>query len=148
MKKQLYWLPSILWMAMIFILSHQPGTQSSQLSGGITEVIAAWVPFSIENLHTLETFIRKNAHFFAYFILGIFILFAIRQGNILTRQKLLISWILTTVYAASDEFHQLFIPGRSGEVRDVLIDSVGAATGLILFSIVYYWRKSKNRGSL
>lgn len=143
MKKLLYWLPSILWMALIFFFSHQPGTQSSELSGGLTDIIATWLPFPIENLHSLETFIRKNAHFFAYFILGILLLFAIRQGSKLTRQKLMAAWILATVYAASDEYHQLYIPGRSGEVRDVLIDSAGAATGLILYSFIYYLRKSK-----
>jgi VanZ family protein len=37
------------------------------------------------------------------------------------------------LYAASDEFHQLFVPGRSGEVKDVLIDSAGAVTGALLF---------------
>ena len=42
------------------------------------------------------------------------------------------AWIFTTAYAASDEFHQLFVTGRSAQVRDVLIDSCGALCGLAL----------------
>ena len=43
------------------------------------------------------------------------------------------SWLLGTFYAASDEFHQLFVPGRSGQVTDVLIDSAGVLVGVVVF---------------
>jgi len=40
------------------------------------------------------------------------------------------------VYAATDEFHQLFVPGRSGQVKDVLLDSCGAAVGVLILMLV------------
>lgn len=44
-------------------------------------------------------------------------------------------WLIAVCYAATDETHQLFVPGRSGQVRDVLIDSVGAAIGVLLATL-------------
>ena len=46
---------------------------------------------------------------------------------------ILLSILFSFLYAATDEFHQLFVPGRSGEFKDVMIDTVGAATGAFLF---------------
>ena len=42
------------------------------------------------------------------------------------------AWVVGTLYAASDEIHQLFVPGRSGQLRDVLLDSAGVAAGILL----------------
>ena len=42
------------------------------------------------------------------------------------------AWVVGTLYAASDEIHQLFVPGRSGQLRDVLLDSDGVAAGILL----------------
>lgn len=51
------------------------------------------------------------------------------------------AWLLGTFYAASDEFHQLFVPGRSGQVTDVLIDSAGVLVGVLLFWVIGKVRK-------
>ena len=58
-------------------------------------------------------------------------------------KKVVVSAVISSaVYAATDEFHQLFVEGRSGEIRDILIDTSGALTGALLFIImVYAWRK-------
>jgi len=65
-------------------------------------------------------------------VLGLFITGAIYSSRLSRIVVFLISWALTTLYAASDEFHQLFVPGRSGEIRDVCIDSVGAIAGVLI----------------
>lgn len=78
--------------------------------------------------------VRKSAHMFLYFILSILIYLAIH--NKYNVKAYIISCILTTLYACTDEVHQLFIQGRSGEIRDVLIDSSGALIGLILVYII------------
>ena len=123
------------WMAVIFILSHQPASVSSGLSSGITEFlidlfkgIFRGSDAEIEGIHTL---VRKNAHFIAYFILGILLLNAIRKNGNLQFRDISLAFAVSILYAISDEIHQLFIDGRSGEIRDVLIDSAGAATGII-----------------
>ena len=53
-------------------------------------------------------------------------------GEEITRKRAVIAIVLTALYASTDEFHQLFVPGRSGQVRDVLIDSCGAAIGVLI----------------
>jgi len=148
MKKQvdyIRWIPSILWMVFIFYLSHQGAGRSSALSSGITETlhdiittILPWLNLELDFFHFL---VRKSAHFTAYMILGIFVSHAMKPKDLKSHG---ITFLFCMLYAVSDEFHQIFIPGRSGELRDVLIDSAGALTGiLILLSITY--TKSRER---
>lgn len=147
MKKQvLAWLWPVLWMVLIFTLSHQPagvsGGISSEIVRQVFEAIERIVPVEFETLHTL---FRKSAHFFAYLVLGLLLVKALLRNGVAFRRAMLWAFALSVLYAASDEFHQLFIPGRSGEVRDVLIDSTGAATGLLgyWFSAKLKWQHAK-----
>lgn len=133
MKKQvLAWLWPVLWMVLIFSLSHQPagvsGGISSEIVRQVFEAIVRIVPVEFDTLHTL---FRKSAHFFAYLVLGLLLVKTLLKNGVAFWRAMLWAFALSVLYAASDEFHQLFIPGRSGEVRDVLIDSAGAATGLL-----------------
>ena len=89
---------------------------------------------TIELLHHL---IRKSAHFTEYFILSLLILRGIRAGGKGLRHR----WALATVliiagYAALDEFHQSFVPGREPAVTDVLIDTSGGITAQLVASLV------------
>ena len=150
MYKLLSWIAVIFWMALIFYLSHQPAAISNELSSGITEMIvntleklASQFQFNIENLHHI---IRKNAHFFAYLILGILVLNALRRSGAYGKKGLGIALLICILYAITDEVHQLFIHGRSGEVKDVLIDSAGASTGIIIYLVISKlagWRRNK-----
>lgn len=134
-KRVVAWLLVLVWMGCIFYLSHQPASESSKLSAGvmatILQVVQAIIPLSVE-VSTFHLFIRKGAHFFAYFLLGI-LLYRSLWGK---WQHFLVALFIAFLYAISDEVHQLFIPGRSGEVRDVLIDSAGAATGILLYILL------------
>lgn len=129
-KKVIAWFPAVIWMGVIFYLSHQPAQTSSELSSGITDLVvhflAIFFPleFDVESIHF---YIRKSAHFTAYLLLGMFVLFALRQ---MRWKRLVIAVCICVLYAMSDEFHQLFVPGRSGEIRDVFIDSIGACVGI------------------
>src|SRR5690625_797408 len=74
----LAWSIALFWMGVIFYLSHQPGEASSELSSGIVkfvvEVLSFAIPKGLIEIKTLHLFVRKFAHFFAYFLLGVFIL--------------------------------------------------------------------------
>lgn len=135
-NKLIAWVAVASWMSIIFILSHQPASVSSGLSSGITEfllgIIADWFPGSDSRVEEFHTLVRKYAHFIAYFILGVLLVNALGRWGELKGQVLISAFAISVLYAASDEFHQLFIAGRSGEVRDVLIDSAGAATGIVI----------------
>ncbi len=140
MYKLLSWAAPVIWMAIIFYLSHQPSAASNELSSGLTEVIINKIKtiapdweFNIESFHH---YVRKNAHFFAYLLLGVLVLHALRSSNILGYRGIIAALLICVLYAASDEIHQLFIAGRSGEVRDVLIDSAGASIGIGIWMVV------------
>ncbi len=147
-SKVLSWMAVLIWMAVIFGFSHQPATVSSGMSSGITETIVhAISKVSSEaaiDTDTLHTFVRKNAHFFVYLILGIFVFRALRQSGLIGYRGAFSALIICTLYAISDETHQLFIAGRSGELRDVLIDSSGAFVGIGLSFLVSQWRIVKS----
>ena len=134
------WLLVLSWMILIFSLSAQPAEQSSQLSGGITDTVIETVEKVVPNLSinrdTLSHLIRKNAHFFAYLILGILVTNALYYSTKMqVKKQIILSFIICVLYAISDEVHQLFVPGRSGEVRDVVIDSSGAGVGIFIFHV-------------
>lgn len=150
-NKKLAWTAVVGWMALIFILSHQPASVSSGLSSGITEFllnfIAELFPQSDAGVEEFHTLVRKNAHFIAYLILGVLLVNALGSWGRLERRDLLVSFAIAVFYAATDEFHQLFIEGRSGELRDVLIDSAGAATGIIFCCLFVLLKRSRRSRS-
>jgi len=151
-KKYLYWIPVIVWMGVIFYFSHQPSQVSSSLSGGILDSLLALLPngFPIDT-EVLHTIIRKIAHVSVYFVLAILVSFAwsksllqfyqnpvgVHRFYSLRSYSIVIG--ICFLYAMGDEYHQTFISGRSGEFRDVLIDTSGALMGLFVYGLVYWW---------
>ncbi|KOF09946.1 hypothetical protein AC739_12575 [Planococcus glaciei] len=127
----------ILWMALIFSLSHQPASESSEMSSGITkfviEAAQQVMPVTEADFDVLEHIVRKNAHFFIYLVLGVLVVRAFTKSGVHISKAIGSAIATCLLYAMSDEFHQLFIDGRSGEFRDVLIDSSGASLGIILY---------------
>ena len=64
-----------------------------------------------------------------------------RAKNIFNIKKaIIIAFLGTFLYACSDEFHQLFIPGRSGEFRDVMIDSTGGIIGIVFTTFIVKYK--------
>ena len=141
-KKVVPIITTILIMIIIFVLSGQNSGESSDLSRGFTSKIIDIIAKEMDGaqktdllLH-IHSFIRKCAHFFIYALLGVSSL--IMMKNIFTVKPYFKAWtyaiILCFIYAASDEFHQLFIDGRSGEIADVLLDTAGSLFGSVIFS--------------
>ena len=131
---------AILLMILIFYFSQQPVTISNNLSTRITEriiqTIGIIVPIGDVPVEKLNHIVRKNAHFFLYFSLGIFVLTALKKSGIKGYHNLYIAFFLCIIYTISDEVHQLFVTGRGAQVKDVLIDSTGAATGIMVATII------------
>ena len=121
------------WMIIIFWFSNQPATESSEISGTISYRL---VEDTDEIFNWGLTTIRKAAHMTEYAILG-WLAFAF-SGTFEMRQKVhyIAALGFAFCYASTDEFHQLFIPGRSGQFTDVCIDTAGAAIGLLLLAIL------------
>ena len=126
MKKKSSLILLVLWMTIIFIMSCFNADDSGNQSGFIVNVISKL--FNISNVTLLSLIVRKIAHFSEYFILGLF------SVNCFNKYKKNINYcyLLCIVYAISDEIHQLFVPGRSCQITDILIDSMGAILGILM----------------
>ncbi|GEN46657.1 VanZ family protein [Alkalibacillus haloalkaliphilus] len=144
MKKLVSWLAVLMWMGLIFYFSHQPGEQSSELSGSVVDLVLSIVPFIDADTDWVHYLIRKAAHFFIYFVLGILVMNALRVSGVELKRSAWVTIVVCLLYAISDEVHQLYIPGRSGEVSDVVLDTVGAGFGVLLYVVI--WRKIATKG--
>ena len=134
-RKLLILLAVVFWMAIIFKLSAQPGEQSNLLSTKVTTIIVSLAKLFRPdvNVLTLNHFIRKCAHFLAYLVLGIIVLFAMRRIGLMGKQGIGFTLLLCISYAITDELHQAFVPGRTPKLLDVLIDSSGASLGISIY---------------
>jgi VanZ family protein len=128
----------IFWLALIFYMSSQVAATSSGLSRIFVEPIQPYAPGFAESI--LTTLVRKSAHIFLYFVLGLITYSIAVKYSLRIRYKILYSWLFVIAYAISDEVHQMFVPGRSGEVRDVLIDAFAGLLGIM----VYYYFSNRS----
>lgn len=145
----------ILWLFVIFNLSAMTSENSNNKSTGLSEklivkVLDATNEAGITDSHPDEQKlakaanlinkpIRKVAHATVYFVLALLLL-AISRVIFGGRKYLLtclITLLLCFVFAMTDEYHQTFIDGRTGQMADVLIDTAGACAGILLFSSYY-----------
>jgi len=127
---------SVLTAVLIFFSSSLEGDVSGEASMALALVIQELFPFAYDVLNFM---VRKFAHFLVFAALAFF------TANFFKyflhgRRIYLYAWIFATVYAVFDEIHQYFVPGRVCSVWDVLIDSTGAAVGVL---IVYLWQKKR-----
>lgn len=126
MKKNISLILLILWMIFIFVMSSFNANESSNQSGIIVNFISSI--FNISDTKLLSLIIRKGAHFTEYFILGILsINYVIKY-----KKNIIYSYLICILYAISDEIHQIFVSGRSCQITDIFIDSVGAIIGITL----------------
>ncbi len=138
--KAFHILLTIMIMVFIFIQSALPADLSEVESGVIVKMISGLLGTDSERTSFV---VRKCAHFTEYLCLGVSLSWtvrdlAVRPGKV---PFALSSWIIGTVYAVTDELHQAFVPGRSCELRDVVIDSVGVAAGVLVLFILKKARK-------
>ena len=117
-------------MALIFIMSSFNSTESSNQSNFIVDIISNIL--NINNIEILSYIIRKLAHFTEYLILGILVYNAVNSYN----KNMYIAIIICIIYAISDEIHQLFVPGRSCQILDITIDSIGSTIGIFILSYI------------
>ena len=136
-RKLLIMLAVVFWMAIIFKLSAQPGEQSNLLSTKVTTIIVSLAKLFRPdvNVLSLNYFIRKCAHFLAYLVLGIIVLFAMRRIGFSGKKGILWTLLICISYAITDELHQGVVPGRTPKLMDVVIDSSGALLGIGLFRL-------------
>ena len=151
-------IPMLIVMAGIFLFSAMPGDESSETSGGLIKAFMRLFghdsgDISDRLFRLLNLLVRKIAHFTEYGVLGACSLFCTAgffEGErstaaIKNRIAFFGAWLICILYAASDEVHQYFVAGRYGTFTDVLIDSAGAVTGILIFRAILKKRAGKNR---
>ena len=121
----------ILCICFIFYNSSLPAIESSEVSEGLTYKLYELLNLKLDFL-TFHIFIRKLAHFTEYFGLGLFAFYAFKDYKI--------SLLLSVLVACCDEILQLFVVGRSGQISDVLLDSLGVFVSIFsnntLFTLI------------
>lgn len=137
---------TVLWMLTIFIMSAQPADNSTKTSLFVGETIASVVVPGYKHwkekdqillAERIDHPVRKAAHFLEYTVLGFLMtntLCGFRKASF--GNNVGTAYILGTLYAVTDEFHQLFVPGRSGQLSDVLLDSLGVLFGCLIVLVL------------
>lgn len=137
-KKYLWFIVAILYCVAIFVTTASPSS-----TGGSTQfLIEKLLRLSENQAQVLNVLFRKTVHLTAFGFLA-FLFY-----NSFEKSRFFKAWILTTIYAAIDEWHQAFIPERTGSIIDVGIDSIGAllALGFIYVFIKYRQVKQLKKG--
>lgn len=156
------WMVVIFWLSAQ--VAEESNELSTGLTAKIADVIEQIAPEVDIDQTDLNHLVRKNGHFFSYLLLGLLAANSLRlsrryaagivhQGEIdikptwagrLASHLTALSpwrlwfyvWIFCLLYALSDELHQVFVPGRGCQIQDVLVDSAGAAVGILLCLLV------------
>lgn len=144
--EKVFWLClTLAFMAFIFSMSAQNGPESSSLSGEICRKIGEiFVPgFKNETAAAQAAFVgsitfavRKAAHMTEYAILALLWCRTFGVWGVRGKKRVLAAFLIAFGYACTDEFHQRFVPGRGPSPVDVMIDSAGAAIGLLLRTLI------------
>jgi VanZ family protein len=130
-----YWLPLIIWMAVIFGASTNLGAPGN--TSHFFRPLLHWLFPSItsDQFDIIHHAVRKTAHFVEYAVLGFLIYRAVHSdpafGSCSPRRKFWFVLLCCMLYAATDEFHQKFVATRQPAVQDVLLDTCGAAFGVL-----------------
>ena len=146
MKRIIFFLPiclAIFIMIVVFYFSAQPAAKSTEMSD-------PFVVFIMEKIHIGDAekmadfwqfAVRKSAHFYIYFLLGNMVILSCK--NFKLKLYPVFAAVVCLLYAVSDEIHQYFVPGRSCELRDIMIDFCGALLPIIIISLIDY-KENKN----
>ena len=120
-------------MILIFMFSHQTGSESS----GLSSQIVLWIQTYL-HIPITEFIVRKAAHMSEYALLTLTFIYGFYKNQYPIQKIMIYSLIGTFLYACSDEMHQLFIGGRAGQFTDVVIDTCGGC-----FAIMFYYVLTK-----
>jgi VanZ family protein len=142
------WLPVVVWMAVIFSASTSLGRPDN--TSRFIRPFLLWLNphMSEEALEAAHHAIRKCAHFCEYAILGFLAWRVVHLdpafSSASTGRQFWLPLLFCALYAASDEFHQSFVPGRQPAVLDVMLDTAGAGFGLLVTWSIHRLRKMRS----
>jgi VanZ family protein len=119
------WWLAVLMMMLIFVASSTPGDD-----------LPSFGRFDLD--------FKKAGHMTGYALLSVGYLFGLSNGKTIHRRYWILAILFSGLYAVTDEFHQLFTPGRSSSPMDVLIDTIGAALGATIWMAIKSRRTARS----
>ncbi len=150
MRKKVCWILAICWMAVIFAFS----ARNASLSTKDSTTVGMWIGKFLmpgfsgweeekqkDFAEKIDHTVRKTAHATEYAILGVLVAGGLVDGSKKRAYRIFVPWAIGSVYAASDELHQMFVPGRSCQLTDIMLDSFGVLVGVLLAQAVWARRK-------
>lgn len=144
-KRIVFGLLALLMMSVAFFFSSQTGEESGALSDSIKEAVIDFLNDTLhiriekteENLELFSFIVRKTAHFSEYFIMAIFVTLFMYTFKLNKIVLSIISFLITSLYAVSDEWHQSMVGGRAMMAMDMGIDSAGAFLAVTILLIIF-----------
>jgi VanZ family protein len=140
----------IIWLGVIFYNGTRPGEVSQRSSREVIKVVSRFVDIpsgSVEapiiKFNEVNFYVRKNAHFFQYLIFSILLCAAVRQFKLYRSSEILLLLFLLLLFPVIDEFIQKYIPNRTSNIFDIIIDFSGGIFGIIIFNISQKINKKK-----
>lgn len=133
----------VICMITIFMFSSDDATKSTKKSDGVIIQVSNFLVGTklskAQQEKIIDYFVvpvRKSAHFLIYMLLGMLLISFIYEFSFSNKRMFFLAIFLAFLYACSDEIHQLFVPGRSGQISDVLLDTVGASVGVLVYMFI------------
>ncbi|MDU4980393.1 MAG: VanZ family protein [Clostridium celatum] len=156
--KKIFIILCIFWMGFIAYNTSQTGESSNNTSVFITEGIInktqSVINSNVNNsdnsviiknddyfIKKLNKYIRKFAHGFEFLVLALIVFSALKSFNIKNRECIIYTLFIVLLYAVMDEYRQLYIPGRTSSVRDIVIDFIGGIVGVIILQFIIGLKK-------
>lgn len=149
-QRAIYWGPALAWVLLIFFWSTDLG--SADRSGDLLRRAIAWLmpdlaaTLSQEQIRLLNGLIRKTGHVAEYFVLACLLVRAQQGGQQrLSLRAVFLSAVAAAAVACLDELYQSLMPSRTSALRDVLIDTAGAAAGCIACAAFFWLKRLESR---
>jgi len=144
----------VAWMAVIYFFSAENGEESTSTSDRVVDTIVTMAEeahivdesgLSAPARERLSFFVRKGAHAVEYTILAALSAACLLAWGVRRCRWIApLAWAFASIYAMTDEYHQLAVAGRAGQWSDVCVDALGAAIGVGIFCLAL-WRVRRKR---
>lgn len=141
------WIAAGLWIGIIVIESTSY-LSSDNTSHYLYPLLHFLFGISVKAFAPFHAYLRKTGHFVGYFILSLLLFRAWRETlpsvRYWTARWAAIAFLMSAFVASMDEWHQTFLPSRTGTIHDVLLDSSAALTAQIVIAL-YLWLRFRRK---
>ena len=145
----------VIWLGIIFYNGTREGIISQKSSKEVVKVVSQFVNVPLEKIdrptvkfNKINYYVRKNAHFFQYLIFSILLCAAVRQFKLYKSSELFLLLFFLLLFPVLDEFIQKYIPGRTSNIFDIMLDFSGGVFGMLIFNINAKMHKKRESMSL